>query len=471
MRHSSLSLKGASLHFWIVALFVSLVFFIGGGSRDDIQSLVVLRPVAVLVLFFGLWGLETSLIRRYRVPLTLISLLLLLHLLQLIPMPPSLFNLLSGRAPILDALKLADIHDKWLPISMVPYSTLNSFFAIIVPMAAFICIMRCTYEEKYRIFLLIIGLGCCSAVLGIVQIIGENCGPAYFYKVTNCDAAVGLFSNANHQAFFLVSLVPSLAGIAGLERDKKNLSILKSSIIFGVVFLFILIIIVIGSRTGFVLMVFAIVISTLLFNRSAKIVCFLQNRKWRIFKYSLIIIVPALALTLMALADQFSYFNGVLKSDGEIDIRFDVWRTILKMIPDYIFLGSGFGSFVEVYQIYEPLDQLRSSYMNHAHNDILEFVLDGGIMGVILLACGVYAWIKASLKIFLKQKEPRVPVEAKAMLLSRCGSIIILIMGLASFSDYPLRVPSISVIAILSSMWLCDGYFLQTVDKKSLSKR
>ena len=41
--------------------------------------------------------------------------------------------------------------------------------------------------------------------------------------------------------------------------------------------------------------------------------------------------------------------------------------------------GSGFGTFVPVYEMHAPRTMLRSYYVNHAHNDWLELWLTGGL--------------------------------------------------------------------------------------------
>src|SRR5687768_16497086 len=49
----------------VVGLLV-LVFCMGGSSRGDVWSLPILRPVAILSLFYGLWALSRADVARHR---------------------------------------------------------------------------------------------------------------------------------------------------------------------------------------------------------------------------------------------------------------------------------------------------------------------------------------------------------------------------------------------------------------------
>ena len=54
------------------------------------------------------------------------------------------------------------------------------------------------------------------------------------------------------------------------------------------------------------------------------------------------------------------------------------------MIRDYIVLGSGFGTFLDVYPSYKTI--AGDLIFDHAHNDYLEMLSDGGVVGFLLAA-------------------------------------------------------------------------------------
>ena len=50
---------------WMLLSLLALTFLLGGGSRGDIDSLIVLRPIAFLFLGIGIFMLDRETIRRF----------------------------------------------------------------------------------------------------------------------------------------------------------------------------------------------------------------------------------------------------------------------------------------------------------------------------------------------------------------------------------------------------------------------
>ena len=88
--------------FWVLAIFILVTFMTGGGSRGDIQSLVILRPVSALMLGYALWRLKPAHLQDYSFISVFALLLIVLVILHLVPLPPSLWASLPGRALITD---------------------------------------------------------------------------------------------------------------------------------------------------------------------------------------------------------------------------------------------------------------------------------------------------------------------------------------------------------------------------------
>ena len=133
------------------------------------------------------------------------------------------------------------------------------------------------------------------------------------------------------------------------------------------------------------------------------------------------------------------------------DNRFAVWGPIADMVRSYFPFGSGIGTFQEVYKIGEPDQQLDLTYLNHAHNDWLEVLMTGGVAGMVLLAVAVAAWLVGSIRVWRARRGNPGTDHA------RLASIVLLILGLASVADYPLRVPFIACFAVIMAVWLKSG--------------
>nr|WP_257214890.1 O-antigen ligase family protein [Sphingomonas sp. R-74633] len=145
-------------------------------------------------------------------------------------------------------------------------------------------------------------------------------------------------------------------------------------------------------------------------------------------------------------------FDRLIAPGQAEDARFGMWGPIAHMASGYFPFGSGLGSFQQVYQIQEPLSQLRTTYVNHAHNDWLEIYLTAGLCGLLALVTAVVAWAVASLRVWRQ-----AATGASAAAYGRLGSVVLLILGFASVGDYPLRVPSLACFAVVAAVWLLDG--------------
>ena len=135
---------------------------------------------------------------------------------------------------------------------------------------------------------------------------------------------------------------------------------------------------------------------------------------------------------------------------GEVEeFRFTVWSTIVEFLPGYLPLGSGIGSFIEVFKVHEPDIMLGQSYWNHAHNDWLEWAMEGGIPAMILMVLAIGGWATRSLALMRKSHTGRIEVQ-----LGLAGAIILFILGAWSLVDYPLRTPALASLAAICAIWM-----------------
>ena len=104
--------------------------------------------------------------------------------------------------------------------------------------------------------------------------------------------------------------------------------------------------------------------------------------------------------------------------------------------------GSGFGSFEEVYHIHEPDSLMISSYVNMAHNDWAQLIIEGGVPAVLLVVA-LCAWLARSLGAVLGGGAAGV---ARMLFWLSVAGILLF----ASLVDYPLRTPLFQ----LSAVWL-----------------
>src|SRR5690606_38616092 len=92
------------------------------------------------------------------------------------------------------------------------------------------------------------------------------------------------------------------------------------------------------------------------------------------------LLIPS-ALVLLAIAAVVSPrslgLDRILSESSEAaveDMRVDIFRNSLSMIPENMPFGGGAGTFPDVYKGYENVREISYRYVNHAHNDVLEFI-------------------------------------------------------------------------------------------------
>jgi hypothetical protein len=219
-----------AIPFWALVAFIMLTFLTGGAARGDVQSLVILRPAAVVFCAIGLWSLSWAEVRAYKFLFSLAAAVFALVALHLIPLPPSIWGALPGRAFIVEIDKGAELGLVWRPISMVPAATRNALYALFIPLATLILAVQIGRERRFQILIVFISVGLASGLLGMLQVVSAPDGPLYFYDVTNNGSAVGLFSNRNHQAMWLACLFPMLAvfacaGVNSFDQSRLRLGL------------------------------------------------------------------------------------------------------------------------------------------------------------------------------------------------------------------------------------------------------
>lgn len=436
---------------WVTVFFLAAVFLMGGGARDDIQSLVILRPLAVVILGMAIWRMSYEQIAPIRVPLLLAATVPLLMILQLIPLPPAIWANLAGRDFYAQGALIAGIEQPWRPVSLVPYRTWNSLFACLVPLAAILLVGRLSREHRFILLPILIGFGLLSGIVGLVQISGPKNGLFYLYEITNNGSAVGLFANRNHQAALLACMFPMLSVYASSDR-KSSEKIIRPAMC-GAAALFILpLILVTGSRAGLVLGLVGLLAAALLYRRPRSF-----HPKGRSHQRVGIRYVAGAFIVLMlggmtAFLSRAQAIERLLIKDGAEELRIQLLGPVWEMIRSYFPFGIGFGAFPDVYKVHEPFSLLSTAYVNHAHNDLLEFVLEGGLLSAVILLAGMTAWVIGVSRLRISSGEM-----TRTILLGRLGAVIIMILGIASIVDYPLRVPALSVLFAIAMIWMAFG--------------
>ena len=135
------------------------------------------------------------------------------------------------------------------------------------------------------------------------------------------------------------------------------------------------------------------------------------------------------------------------------DLRLPALPVIWQAARNFFPYGSGFGSFADVYKLSEPQLLLGSQYLNHAHNDFAEILLTGGLPGLCLLVWGLVLLAVAAARLAHSNDS----ADRVALVHGRVGISVLVILTAGSIADYPMRVPSLAILAALAAVMATRG--------------
>ncbi|GAD50851.1 O-antigen polymerase family protein [Caenibius tardaugens NBRC 16725] len=438
--------KGRGYHspvFWGLCGLLLACFCFGGSARADVGALIFLRPLAIVLLGFGLVRLTIDDIRAHAFAFSLAFVILGMLLLQLVPLPPVFWQALPGRDLVAQIDQTAGLGTIWRPFSLVPSGTRNAFFAALVPFAALVLGSQLSHRERrllLPVILLAIGV---TALIGLLQTLGPAEGPLYFYAITNNGASVGIFANRNHQAVLLAIALPMLWVFLSQNRLQRYLGVLLG-IFIG------LLVLVTGSRSGLLCAILALVLLPFLTLKPADQPIKSTGQVLRVAPWILLtglgLIFAGFALWLgRAIA-----WERLQESTAEGEWRLAALPVVRDMIMQYFPAGGGAGSFAELYQRSEPDSLLTNAYFNHAHNDWLEVLVTDGVAGAAILLAAVLAYCRGVKRALASGLFPRDRGEQY----QRLGLVVVALLALASISDYPLRTPFLACVFVLAVLWM-----------------
>lgn len=385
-------MRSLSLPLFLTTLFFAPLAF-GSVETWSIALVEILVFLTAISYFFRGKQEGQALLQ---VPGILPLLLLILWMfLQLVPLPPPLVKVIApgiyqAYAPLLDL----QAGSQWIPLTVNLKATLLEGLRISAYGVFYILTVQLlsTSEALTKTVKIIAWLAIGIAFLAIIQ---KFTSPReiYWFRITPVGSGtVGPWVYHNHYAGFMELVFPLVlalffhyrppftyqqplrARIAAIfTAPDSNIHFFLG---FGIVLILASVFIAL-SRGG----ILSISIGLLLF------LLILMRKNPASGKMLPLVLLGCvlLAVTWLGWDPILTKFNKTLTETGGIaDGRLLIWQDCAPLIRDFLFTGSGFGTFLQVYPQYSTFP--ANATIDHAHNDYLELITDGGLIGFLLAA-------------------------------------------------------------------------------------
>lgn len=430
----------------VVVAIIAISMILGGGGTSNPQAELILQLIiAVFALaLVAAPNLQDGFGHVPRAMWVLGFLVLLVPALQLIPLPPSVWQALPGREVEVAALRVAGAEGAWMPLSMAPARTFASLVALLGAVLVMLQVSRLPLRDRNWLCAAIVAVAVLSMLIGVLQLSRTAGFDWSLYSEFSKGHLIGFQANHNAQADILqIGLLAFGVLMVSRLGDGRRHLVTWFGLALGT-FAFLVSIFMTGSRAGISLAVVALaMLGTMLWP-------FLRSRPnillWLGGGAATIAGLAAAAWQLPSIqrvVDRFSVLH---------DARADLWVDTSFAIHQVWPIGSGVGTIVPMLEAAERLDVVDPSWPVRAHNDWLEWTLEAGVPGFVVLAAifVVVGYLLARAVAATSGRRADAAQRAQAIF----ASGVFLILGLHSVVDYPLRSMSLAVLAAVAVAFL-----------------
>ena len=369
----------------IVLFLSSLMLIIVSlhGVLNHAQVLLVLETLAVLTVFMALWGGISGKVAKS--VLLFIGFTLALAIVYAIPLPPGFLAELTipGReiyTEVHNWLDAVGVESQASYLSIIPYKSTLALLSLLPPLAMFLAGISLSNSQVKKLVYILLIITVIQAVLGLIQYASGN--PDYYFGLVHGSSAQGTYVNRDHFGALMEMTLPIAIGgmLFAIGRDQYSRDERITGRVFNRVMLFFFVAILIllaaifsKSRAAVALIMFAVLLTTLVFARHV------GGKK----SASLSVIFATISVGLASVVGLIPVFNRFVSNNPIEDERWRILENSIVGIKQFFPIGSGPGTFQDVYRVFQPAEQLY--YINNVHNDYVELVFELGAVGLFII--------------------------------------------------------------------------------------
>ncbi|HNX81476.1 MAG TPA: O-antigen ligase family protein [Candidatus Omnitrophota bacterium] len=417
----------------LTGVFLVLIFsclFYGGIGAFAMVSIEL--AVAGLVLAWGmgmLWKREIVCVKTgFFIPFVLFAGYVVF---QCLPLPPGIVGLLSAKSLWVSRNFIPGIDPAgWTTLSIYPYASFQEFVKIITYGGLFFLVINSVRQKKDAVFLAnaIIWFGVLISIFAIIQHFSYANKVYWFDAEFSAATAVGPFVMKNNFTGYLCMIVPLAMGYMLTDMPFSRRVIYATGVaVMSLAMFFSL------SRGGVIVYGLSMVIF-LAVCASRTIV-----RQKPAFIFLCVIIGLCGALFLMEGRMMAERLRQLFQEEVFVSLGHGYsWADILRIIRDYIFVGSGLGTFLAISPMYKST--FIQDLFTYAHNDYLQFFSEAGIAGCCIAAWFVWRYVFSILKAWLVRRDMFV------ISLGLGGMVAFTAIMIYSLLDFNLHIPSHGIL-------------------------
>ncbi len=369
-----------------------------------------------------------------------------LIILQIVPLPSELLKIISPqgyhlRQKLMSFPGITSGLFAYWPISVFPFATKIEFWKWVSLFGFFFALLAWPNfhwrERSSRQFIVvIIFVGSAEAIYGLCEFFS---GHQYILSLKGTylmSSVMGTFINRNYFAGYLLLVIPLSVGfLLGRQVALVNqyrgwryrLASLdgKTTLLGFAIILMILALLFSASRMGII---------SLLLSFSFLSLFFRQKEKGHLFSRTTVFIL-SLALLWGAWIGLDAIISRFFSSSDDFKMRLLFWKDTVRLWKDFIFFGSGLGTFAQIFPLYQTF--FMNAFITHAENDLLQLMAETGLIGISLISALFFYLFLKILKGLrsLAERDPR-------RYIARGGTVGILALILHSFVERNLQVPA-----------------------------
>lgn len=429
----------------------------GGATRDsrpvDDGLLLLSLPVLVLAVA-ALASSDQPLGWPTRSAIGAILVVAAIPLLQLLPLPASLWQMADARQALAQDLSNAGIAPLAGHWTMAPDYTEQAFWSLLPASAMFLATLTLSANQRRRLLQL------------VLLLVLFNVGVAFFQAGLPRDSSLrlyptivggfgGLLVNTNHQGTACIIGMVIAVGLAVEARVRVQNGQANAHAAWwyiGLAAAFLLLVPLSTSRAAMVIALPALA-AALIFTGGLRLARIGRSKR------AAGLAIAAVVLAVLGVRGAMSW----MEVDKAEEIRHTLATATAQVGAAYAPLGSGIGSYTEAFEPLMPSSLWLAPYINHAHNEYAQWWLTGGwlamaVLAGVLVLLAIFGWRLLSL-----------PGRGRHAAIAGACFVAILAALAHSWADYPLRTTTLmATVAALAGVMLASLAEALDRDKRKL---